>query len=267
MPELPEVEVVKKSLKKFINNLTIKNIKINEINLRYKINVKHLKQIIGLKIQKIKRISKYLLFFFEKGKVMICHLGMTGKFIFISKKNIKKATSFYYSLEKESNRKHNHIIFIFNDKSQLVYNDVRKFGFIKIEYNKNYKNNSHLKILGPEPLGEKFNFKYFKEIIKNKKRKIKDLLMDQKFVSGLGNIYVNEILFKSRVNPVRKINRITDSEIKKILFLTIRTIKTCSIRNNYFFYSTITISIRTFHTFSTIYIKISLKLAGLTSAT
>ena len=62
MPELPEVEVVKKSLKKFINNLTIKNIKINEINLRYKINVKHLKQIIGLKIQKIKRISKYLLF-------------------------------------------------------------------------------------------------------------------------------------------------------------------------------------------------------------
>ncbi len=220
MPELPEVEVVKKSLKKFINNLTIKNIKINEINLRYKINEKHLKELIGLKLQQIKRISKYLLFFFEKGKIMICHLGMTGKFIFISKKNISKVTSFYYSLEKEKNRKHDHVVFTFNDKSKLVYNDVRKFGFIKFENNEKYKFNSHLKILGPDPLGEKFNFTYFKKKIRNKKRNIKNFLMDQKFVSGLGNIYVNEILFKSGINPAKKINRITDSEIKKILLFT-----------------------------------------------
>jgi len=217
MPELPEVEVVKRSLKNWIINLPIKNIEINEINLRYKVKTREINQIIGSKIQSIKRRSKYLIFFLTNGFVMIVHLGMTGKLIVENKYKIKKKTSFYYNLKEEKDTKHDHIIFIFENGYKLIYNDVRKFGFIKFDKINNLEKNAHLKILGPEPLANTYNLKYFKNYIKGRKRVIKDLLMDQKFVSGLGNIYVNEILFCSKVRPTRKISKLEDTEVKKIL--------------------------------------------------
>ena len=225
MPELPEVEVVKRSLEKRINNLIIKDIKINDENLRYKVKKEEINQIIGLKLLKIKRKSKYLLFFFNKGPVMIAHLGMTGKFFIMNKKKIKFKTSFYYNLDNSKSSKHDRIVFTFTNKLQLIYNDVRKFGFIKIDFAKNLKTNSHLCLLGPEPIGKIFNFKYFKNYLKGKQRIIKDLLMDQKFVSGLGNIYVNEILFYSKVKPTRKIDKLRDLEIKKIISYTKKILK------------------------------------------
>jgi formamidopyrimidine-DNA glycosylase len=217
MPELPEVEVVKRSLESLINNAHIEDIKINESNLRYKVKKREINQIVGLKIINIKRRSKYLLFIFNKGIVMIAHLGMTGKFFIINKNKIKEKTSFYYNLDETKDNKHNHIIFTFNNKTKLIYNDVRKFGFIKFDKISSIKKNPHLKILGPEPLKNIFNFEYFKNYIRGKKRNIKDLLMDQKFVSGLGNIYVNEILFYSKIKPIKKIFKLKDDEIKRIL--------------------------------------------------
>jgi len=112
MPELPEVEVVKRSLENLINNLLIKDIQINEVNLRYKVKKREIRQIIGLKIQSIERRSKYLLFFFNKKIIMLAHLGMTGKFFVIDQKKVKKKTSFYYSIENTKKDKHDHINFI-----------------------------------------------------------------------------------------------------------------------------------------------------------
>ena len=217
MPELPEVEVVKKSLEREINNLTIKEIKVFDGNLRYKVKKQEINKLIGLKILKIKRRAKYLLIFFEKSLVMIIHLGMTGKFFIIKKNNIKKKTSFYYEIGKNDLIKHNRIIFTFKNYLKLIYHDVRKFGFIKFELEHKINENKHLKLLGPEPLSTFFNFDYFKKHTAGKQRLIKDLLMDQKFVSGLGNIYVNEILYLSKIKPVRKINNLQDVEIKKII--------------------------------------------------
>ena len=217
MPELPEVEVVKRSLERTIKNFVIKDIEINEVNLRYRIKKHEIKQIIGKSILNIKRRSKYLLFFFNKGVVMIVHLGMTGKFFLENKSNVKKKTSFYYNLNDEKDTKHNHIIFTFKNRSKLIYNDVRKFGFIKFDTLTKYKKNPHLIILGPEPLEKLFNLKYFKKYIQGTKRTIKDLLMDQKFVSGLGNIYVNEVLFYSKIKPNRKACNLNITEIKNIL--------------------------------------------------
>ena len=224
MPELPEVEVVKRSLETAINNIKIKDVQINNVNLRYKVERNKIKKLIGLKILHIKRRSKYLLFFFQKNFVMIVHLGMTGKFFIKNKKDIKFKTSFYYDLNNKNN-KHDHIIFTFNDKLRLIYNDVRKFGFIKLDNLKKLKTNNHLKFLGPEPLENIFNFSYFKRYIKGRNRIIKDLLMDQKFVSGLGNIYVNEILFYSKIKPTRKINKLKDFEIKVIIKNTKKVLK------------------------------------------
>ena len=225
MPELPEVEVVKRSLENLIINLTIKEVKINEINLRYKLNKHEINQLIGLKVLNIKRRSKYLLFFLTKGIVMIVHLGMTGKFLIVTKDLIKKKTSFYYNIDETKDNKHNHVIFIFKNRIKLIYNDVRKFGFIKFDKYNELKKNSHLKHLGPEPLNNLFNFTYFKKYIKSRNRIIKDLLMDQKFVSGLGNIYTNEILFYSKVRPARKISKLRDKEIKRIISNTKKILK------------------------------------------
>ena len=140
---------------------------------------------------------------------------MTGKFIIVDN-NKKYKTSFYYSL-KENETKHDHLILSLNKKIKLIYNDVRKFGFIKIFPSKDVLNCKHLSSLGPEPLSDNFNLSYFKKFILNKKKKIKDLLMDQKFVSGLGNIYCNEVLFICKIKPSRSIKNINLEEIKKII--------------------------------------------------
>ena len=189
MPELPEVEVVKRSLITKTQNLIIKAVKINDGRLRYKLGNNEIKKIIGLKIVKIHRRSKYLLFFFnKKDLVMLVHLGMTGKFFYINQKNTKYKTSFYYEIKKNQDTKYDRVIFDLSKNQKLIYNDVRKFGFIKLLNKCSLEKNFHLKNLGPEPLNKKFNFFYFKNYIENKRRSIKDILMDQKFVSGLGNI-------------------------------------------------------------------------------
>ena len=108
---------------------------------------------------------------------------------------------------------------------KLIYNDIRKFGFIKILKKKELRKNIHLRNLGPEPLSKKFNFKYFKNYLINRNRSIKDILMDQKFVSGLGNIYVNEVLFLSKIKPTKKTYLIKDNEINEMIINIKKTLK------------------------------------------
>ena len=155
MPELPEVEVVKRSLINKTQNLIVKAVKINDGRLRYKIDRNKIKKIIGLKFKKISRRSKYLLFFFNKDIVMLVHLGMTGKFFFINQKRTKYKTSFYYDINEDKDKNHDRIIFILSNNQKLIYNDIRKFGFIKFIKRVNLDQNTHLKYLGPEPLSTK----------------------------------------------------------------------------------------------------------------
>ena len=217
MPELPEVEVVKRSLEKKILNLIIQKVKINDSKLRYNVNKEKIYKLKGKKIEKIYRRSKFLIFQLTGKTFMLVHLGMTGKFFFINKKKKKLKTSFYYKLDPEKDSKHDRIIFYLEKNQKLIYNDVRKFGFIKF-YNQDKLNKSmHLRNLGPEPLNNGWNSTYFKRYILGRERTIKDILMDQKFVSGIGNIYANETLFLSSIKPSRKVNKIKDHEIEKII--------------------------------------------------
>ena len=170
MPELPEVEVVKRSLESKIQNKIIKKVKINDIKLRYKLNIKKISQLNNLKIKKIERRSKYLLFHFDKPIIMLVHLGMTGKFFFVNRKSKKHKTSFYYEIDEEKDNKHDRIIFDLSNNQKLIYNDIRKFGFIKFIKRSNLDQNIHLKHLGPEPLSSNFSIGYFKNYIKGKER-------------------------------------------------------------------------------------------------
>ena len=225
MPELPEVEVVKRSLTRKVQNLIIQKVNIKDSKLRYHIDKNKFRKITGLRIKKIERKSKFLLFFLNRNFIMMVHLGMTGKFFFVDRKNTKLKTSFYYNIDYKKEQKYDRVEFILNKNQKLIYNDVRKFGFIKLLRNKKYKNNFHLKHLGPEPLKNTFNYTYFKNYIKGRSRVIKDILMDQKFVSGLGNIYANEILFLSKVKPSRKVKNLKEFELKKIINFTKEVLK------------------------------------------
>ena len=216
MPELPEIEIVKKSLYKMINKAKITDVIIKNKNLRYKVPSDFSRNLIGEKILKISRRSKYLIFHFKK-KLVLVHLGMSGKLILKKNNNNKLLkTSFYYDLNILP--KHNHIYFKLNNGFILIYNDVRRFGFFKLYKNTNFDKIVFLKKLGLEPFNKLFNKNYFKKFTKSRKKNIKNLLMDQTFVSGLGNIYVNEVLFMSRIKPLKKCNNLTDIQITNLIF-------------------------------------------------
>ena len=215
MPELPEIEIVKRSLFKMIDKTKIIDIKTINRNLRYKIPHTFSKSLIGEKILKISRRSKYLIFHFKK-KFLLIHLGMSGKLLLMRINDNKLfKTSFYYNLNVQ--KKHNHIYIKLNNDLVLIYNDVRRFGFFKLYNTTQINKISFLAKLGLEPFSKKFNIKYFENFVKNRKKNIKNLLMDQTFVSGLGNIYVNETLFMSKIKPFRACADLSKNEMKKLI--------------------------------------------------
>ncbi|RZO49924.1 MAG: bifunctional DNA-formamidopyrimidine glycosylase/DNA-(apurinic or apyrimidinic site) lyase [Candidatus Pelagibacterales bacterium] len=223
MPELPEVEIVKRSLFKMINKAKIIDVKIYNRNLRYKIPLTFRQSLIDEKFLKISRRSKYLIFYFRK-KILLVHLGMSGKLLIMRESDNKIfKTSFYYDLNLI--HKHNHIYFKLNNNLVLVYNDVRRFGFFKLYNTTKTDKIKFLKKLGLEPFSKKFNVKYFKEFTQKRKKNIKNLLMDQSFISGLGNIYVNEVLFMARIRPIRSCNDLSQHEIKKLISSTKKILK------------------------------------------
>ena len=216
MPELPEVEIVKQSLDKNIKFEKIKKVVVRNRSLRFKIP-KNFEIVLKNKIiNKISRKSKYLILHLEDIYCVI-HLGMSGTIHLINKKNFKKNTNTSFYSSPNLPLKHNHIEF-FLEKYQLIYNDPRRFGFFKIFEKKglsDFFNN-----IVPEPLNNKFNINYIFNYFINKKKNIKSFLLDQKFVSGIGNIYASEILFSCKINPLKKAKSLTKLDIKKIRYFS-----------------------------------------------
>jgi len=215
MPELPEVEIVRRSLEKKVKDKIIQKVLIRNRNLRFKIHSGFNRHINKKKIKKVDRFSKYLIIIFEDMTGFVVHLGMSGTIhLFdIYKKNTFTNTSFYHSPVLP--KKHNHVEIQF-DSVKLIYNDPRRFGYFstfdnKIELNKKFLH------FGPEPFSKSFNLKYISKYLKNKEKNIKNFLLDQKFVSGIGNIYASEILFFSKINPFRKAKNLNKDQCKKIL--------------------------------------------------
>lgn len=214
MPELPEVEVTRRTLLKFIENKVIENIKINNPNLRFKIPTNFKKIVIGQKIIKVLRRSKYILIYLKNDYVMIAHLGMSGKFLIKNNysKNFLK-TSYYFN---EFSLKHNHIEFFFSNNLKVIYNDPRRFGFFLLDKVSKLDLNKFLNKLGPEPLSNDLKKDYLISKTKATQRSIKTLLMDQHFISGIGNIYANEILFSAKIKPNKIASKLTLVDIDRL---------------------------------------------------
>lgn len=205
MPELPEVQCVVNSLQG-VKNKQIKAVKIWNHTLRepvaddleYRLHNKH--------IVSIDRRGKFIIFTLEKGFV-VAHLGMTGKFLI---------------QDELIDNKFNRLALVFSDDTYLVYNDIRKFGFFT--YEENYKTNKYIRKLGIEPLSNEFTGEKLYELASKQKMNLKQFLLDQSFIVGLGNIYVLELMYICRMNPFSKAKDMTREqadlfavEAKKIL--------------------------------------------------
>lgn len=201
MPELPEVETVKRGLVK-IENKKVRSFFRSDKNLRFASNL-NFERIINAKIIKIKRRARYLVVEFDNNLSLIIHLGMTGK-VTIS--------------DKFEKLKHDHFILEFFDGTYLIFNDARRFGFVDLVKNEDLLSHKSFKDLGPEPLSEDFNEKYLSPILAKKQMNIKTTMMDNKIVVGVGNIYINESLFASQILPTRPALSLSKSEIKKLIF-------------------------------------------------
>jgi len=212
---LPEVEIIKQSLKKTVLFKQIKQVLVKNRNLRFKIQKNFQKKLKNKKITKVERRSKYLILHLNKYQYLIIHFGMSGTLHLLKnfKKNNFTNLSFYQS--KKIPEKHNHVEIFFNN-FKLIYNDPRRFGFFILLFSKkDYLN--FFKKKGLEPLDLKFNSSYIKNKILNKSKNIKNTLLDQKIISGIGNIYANEILNYSKIKPLKKTNELNLYEIQSIV--------------------------------------------------
>ena len=222
MPELPEVEIVKQSLEKTIVSKKINKFIIFNRNLRFKVQKDLGKLIEKKKIVRLIRVSKYLIIEFKNNCYLLIHLGMSGTLHLVKDGNILKTNlSFYHSSNLP--KKHNHIEFNFS-KFKIIYNDPRRFGFIKY-FSSNIKLDVYLSKLGIEPLDKNFNFNYLKKQLINKGKNIKNFLLDQKYVAGIGNIYANEILFCSKIHPLRLCKTLKNEEIERIVYSSKRVLE------------------------------------------
>ena len=200
MPELPEVQTVLDTLE-----LRIKDTKIEDIKVLYKpivtLPVKTFKKkLIGQHFREFKRRGKYLLFEMDD-LTLVSHLRMEGKY--------------FVQRPLEEINKHTHVIFSLNNGYELRYNDVRKFGrFEIIEKADNY---DIFKNLGPEPFSKEFNVDYVKSYFKNLKKPLKEVLLDQSFVAGIGNIYADEICYAISLCPTVSCNKIKEDKIKELI--------------------------------------------------
>tara|TARA_B100001029_G_scaffold177807_1_gene183148 strand:+ start:683 stop:1546 length:864 start_codon:yes stop_codon:yes gene_type:complete len=215
MPELPEVEIVKRSLKNKIYHKKINKIIISNRNLRFKIQKNFEKILKYTYVTNIYRFSKYIILEFKNKKYCIIHLGMSGTLHLVDYKKKKKVTNLSFYKYISLPKKHNHIKIKF-DNFMIVYNDPRRFGFFKILNSKSEIKN-YFKQKGPDALTKKFNKKYLEKKLVNIKKNIKNCLLDQNIVSGIGNIYSNEILFYSKIDPLKLANKLNKYELYKIV--------------------------------------------------
>ena len=199
MPELPEVETTLRAIKKFQGQNLI-NIKVHNRNLRWTVSKDLEKNSKNQKLIDLHRIAKYIIFELENTYLLL-HLGMSGSL------RILKSEDNYFL-------KHDHIEFIF-DHEKIIYNDPRRFGSLHIA--KDINNHKLISELGPEPLSKHFNGAYLLECCKRSKTNIKSLIMNQKNVVGIGNIYASESLYLSRVNPQKESQELNFEECKRIV--------------------------------------------------
>ena len=244
MPELPEVETITRDLDKKIKNKTIKSVQVKVAKLVKLPNTKFVQALKGQKIHRVSRRAKLIKIELSGKKVLLIHLKLTGQLVYREKNGRRPRAKPLSKVERVKSRgqliyrekngkltagghpaphglenlpnKFTHIIFTFKDSSHLFYNDLRKFGWMNL-ISKSEADKFLEQEFGIEPLSPEFTFHKFKELLKKKQSQpLKKALLDQKNITGIGNIYADESCFYARVKPTRKVKTLTEQEHKKL---------------------------------------------------
>ncbi len=219
MPELPEVETIVRDL-----NKTVLGRKIEDVWSDFKKIVKKpkfsdlKKRIKGKKIEKIWRRGKNIIFELSGNKTLLIHQKLTGHLL-LGNWRLEKgkwASLIKGPLSEDPKNRFLHLIFWLDNGQQLALSDLRKFAKVELWDSNDFKESKEFKSLGPEPLEKSFTFERFKERFKNKKGKIKQVLMDQTIIAGIGNIYSDEVLWKAKIHPFEQASKLNEKKLKKI---------------------------------------------------
>jgi formamidopyrimidine-DNA glycosylase len=206
MPELPEVETICRGLRSLLAGLTITDVEVLESRLRNPISPNLYSELHQKTILDVQRRGKYILISLQWNWVWLIHLGMSGKLVFVR--------------AEQPRARHDHIIVSFDNGHELRYNDPRRFGLSAVVARAELVRLSQIANLGLDPLDRRFNTDYLHGIARHSKRRVRDLLIDQTVAAGLGNIYVNEILFQAGIRPTRRAWRLRRQEIGQIAQVT-----------------------------------------------
>jgi formamidopyrimidine-DNA glycosylase len=201
MPELPEVETVRRGLQPAMEGAKIVKAEARRADLRFPFQKDFVARLEGQTVTGLGRRAKYLLADLGSGDVLLMHLGMSGSFRLIEGDKAKAPGKFHHP--RNEDRAHDHVVFHMSSGAAVVFNDPRRFGYMKIIARSKLENEPLLKGLGPEPLGNEFDAAMLARSCANKKTSLKAALLDQRVVAGLGNIYVCEALFRSHLSPRR----------------------------------------------------------------
>ena len=202
MPELPEVETVRRGLQPVMEGRVITSAAINRPDLRWPFPVDMADRLTGKRVLALRRRSKYILADLESGETLIIHLGMSGRML------ISGAILGEFHYAHPAPAKHDHVVLDMEGGARVTFNDARRFGSMDLIATDAAETHMLLRSLGPEPLGNAFSGPYLIERLKDRNTPIKSALLDQGVIAGLGNIYVCEVLFRARINPARKAGQI-----------------------------------------------------------
>ncbi len=209
MPELPEVETVCRGLAPVMLGARFERVELRRAGLRFAFPQGFIARLSGQKILSLQRRAKYMVAELESGEALILHLGMTGRFI------VELAGSFTPGLfmhDAARHSAHDHVVFHLDTGARLIYNDIRRFGFMDLARFETLNQNRHFKDMGVEPLSNAFNAATLSNLFRGKKTPLKAALLDQRLIVGLGNIYVCEALHRAHLSPLRQAGSIVGGD-------------------------------------------------------
>ena len=201
MPELPEVETVRRGLQPAMEGARIKQAEVRRKDLRFPFQKDFVGRLEGQTVTGLGRRAKYLMADLSSGDVLLMHLGMSGSFRVVNDGNGDLPGQFHHP--RNEDRAHDHVVFHMSSGAAIIFNGPRRFGYMKVIAREAIEDEPLLSGLGPEPLGNEFDADMLARACANKKTSLKAALLDQRVVAGLGNIYVCEALFRAGLSPRR----------------------------------------------------------------
>ncbi len=211
MPELPEVETVRRGLAPVMEGDVIAQADVNRPDLRWPFPDRMADRLTGQKVLRLRRRSKYILADLSGGETLLIHLGMSGRML------ISGDPLGQFVHDHPAPAKHDHVVLHMQNGARITFNDPRRFGAMDLLDTATADAHKLLAVLGPEPLGNDFHEKHLIHAFKGKASPVKSALLDQRIVAGLGNIYVCEALFRSKISPRRKAGRIAAHRVAALV--------------------------------------------------